>query len=1281
MMKKLAGRLLTVAATLVIVLALAIGAFRLLVAQLPGYQEELQAWATDALGLALEFERLDARLGLRGPELTFHDASIGGSDSQEPFLSARRANIRVDTLALITERRLAVNRLTLEGPRLVLVRERDGTLRLQGTAVEAGARMQWGRHIPAEVEVVVRDSEVVYLDRAADSSWVFRGVTAALSRIGDRLLLEARARPPAALASRAELFAEARLAGATAEVEQWSVAGSVRGVDLAVLRRLLPDGQPWPSAGTGDVSVMLGWSGQLLAEAEVELALDDVLIPSLGGAPAAFERLGVSAAWRQRREGWSLDLNDIALTRAGRTWPRAGRARVASAWVQGELSAVSMRSDFVRLQDLTPALVLVPERYREVLGPWAALDPRGDISDIELEIERAGESWDYAVAARLSRLGANPIGEWPGIDGLSGELRADTRSGRARLDAKDVELAWPQLFREPIGASELSGVLVWRQGQDGLRLVSDDLVLANADGSTRSSLELSWPLDGSSPRLDLESSVSATDAAAVKRYLPVHTMPDGAVEWLDRAIVGGRVVGAEVTFFGRLRDFPFDSGEGQFQVVAEVEGGTLEFMEGWPRAEELDATVTFRNASFEARGDGRVLGNRGRDVRVAIADMREAVLTLDGTTQGPLEDVLAFLLGAPLIAEHVGPELGRLKVEAGTAAVDVELALPLGYPAAYQLNGGLDIEGGTLALEGFDQQASDITGRLIFGNASVTGEDLEAVLLDGPVTARLAIPGPAGYSAQIDLDGELGAHALVEAFNLPLGERVAGRAHWRGSVLVPARSAARALRINVASSLSGIALGFPAPFAKSPAEVANLRLDVAYAESRGLELRGALGASRRFALSFVDDGAGLDFRRGALRFGGAFPELPAGDGLTIQGQLPALSLDDWAAIARAPALDPSALSSLLLDARLDVGELSVLRQELGASRLLVNPAADEWRIDIDSGPVSGIVSIPRDLGARSQLRARLQRLHLAGGGGGERELGGIDPRLLPGLALDVDDFSVGARRFGRLTADIEAEPDGLRMSSLVTEAQSFVVEATGGWVDGPRGAETRLAFNLRSDDVGASLAELGFARFAEGQNAELTADVRWPGPPSNDWSRHVSGRAALSVATGSLLELEPGAGRVMGLMSITALPRRLALDFRDVFNRGLVFDQITGDFAIADGNAYTDNLKLTGPVAEIGVAGRTGLRDRDHRQQAVVTAEPGRMLPTVGGLLGGPGVGAALLIFTQIFKEPLKGIGRASYCVTGSWDEPAVERLSAEQLQNGRLCADLPVEGLSLAEQ
>jgi uncharacterized protein YhdP len=300
----------------------------------------------------------------------------------------------------------------------------------------------------------------------------------------------------------------------------------------------------------------------------------------------------------------------------------------------------------------------------------------------------------------------------------------------------------------------------------------------------------------------------------------------------------------------------------------------------------------------------------------------------------------------------------------------------------------------------------------------------------------------------------------------------------------------------------------------------------------------------------------------------------------------------------------------------------------------------------------------------------MRRLYLSAGEGASTRQ--IDPRQLPGLQLHSDEFAVGPRQLGRLDAEILSDPLGLKLASFESSSDSFSAQGSGGWFVGTDGDTTRFSVTVSSTDLAKTFAALGFDPIIEGKSAEVTASVHWPGPPSGDWMQHVGGDVAVKAEKGSLIDVQPGAGRVVGLLSLSALPRRLALDFRDVFNRGLTYDDITADFVLVDGNAYTDNLKLTGPVAEIGVIGRTGLRDKDYHQQAVVTAEPGKVLPTVGALLGGPGVGAALLIFTRIFKKPLAGIGRASYCVTGTWAEPMVERLSAEQLEKGELCAELP---------
>ena len=111
----------------------------------------------------------------------------------------------------------------------------------------------------------------------------------------------------------------------------------------------------------------------------------------------------------------------------------------------------------------------------------------------------------------------------------------------------------------------------------------------------------------------------------------------------------------------------------------------------------------------------------------------------------------------------------------------------------------------------------------------------------------------------------------------------------------------------------------------------------------------------------------------------------------------------------------------------------------------------------------------------------------------------------------------------------------------------------------------------------------------------------------------------LSLDKGQVVGLKPGAGRVLGLTSVAALRRRLALDFSDLTDKGLAFDSVHGDFDLRDGNAYTENVLVKGPAAEIGLIGRVGLKNKDYDQTAVVTGSVGNSLPSRPALVGGPG--------------------------------------------------------------
>ena len=210
------------------------------------------------------------------------------------------------------------------------------------------------------------------------------------------------------------------------------------------------------------------------------------------------------------------------------------------------------------------------------------------------------------------------------------------------------------------------------------------------------------------------------------------------------------------------------------------------------------------------------------------------------------------------------------------------------------------------------------------------------------------------------------------------------------------------------------------------------------------------------------------------------------------------------------------------------------------------------------------------------------------------------------------------------------------------------------------GYRSYLTAKLVSTDVEKTTERLNYQPGLVGDDMEVEFDLSWPGGPREDVLALLDGEIGVRFGSRQLDDVEPGAGRVFGLMSIVALPRRLSLDFRDVFAKGFGFDEITGNFRIARGETFTCDLTLKGPAADIGIIGQAGLASRDYNQTAIVNASVGDTLPIVGAVVAGPQVAAALLIFSQIFKKPLQGVGQIYYSIHGSWDEPAIETTDAE---------------------
>jgi uncharacterized protein YhdP len=442
-------------------------------------------------------------------------------------------------------------------------------------------------------------------------------------------------------------------------------------------------------------------------------------------------------------------------------------------------------------------------------------------------------------------------------------------------------------------------------------------------------------------------------------------------------------------------------------------------------------------------------------------------------------------------------------------------------------------------------------------------------------------------------------------------------------------------------------------------------LEVQWPAGGAPEGRLALGSVLSGSYALQSDADGLRLARVALNFGTGESNSSDAQIVNVGGSVARLDLAGWLRLG-APDKNARPLSYYLRSARFDVAELDYLGLAFRDVSLDLAASAGSLRVAVGGPNVAGTITVPA-ADSPQPLALQFQRLHFdvpsdierADSAGTAGEYAHVDPHAIPAIEFHAADMASGERRFGDVQATLVKLNDGISLQQLTVAGNSFNVTAKGEW-RGKGAGMGRIEGALTSSDVQETLKQLGYVPVIEAKTGRMDFDLSWAGAPSGENMSEATGRLQMALDKGQIIGLKPGAGRVLGLTSVAALRRRLALDFSDLTDKGLAFDTIHGDFDLRGGSAYTENVLVKGPAAEIGLIGRVGLKNKDYDQTAVVTGNVSSSLP-LAAFAGGPVVGAAVLLFTQVFKQPLKGLARGYYRITGSWDNPIVERIKSAE--------------------
>ena len=1227
------------------------------------YRGHIAAVIGDAVGLPVSIDALSADLSGLRPRLHLSGVELRDREGR-PALRLETVDATLAWSSLLRGQP-HFHRLVLHAPQLALRRDAGGQLFVAGIPVDSsgpsGGLSDW---LFGQREIVIRDAVLSWHDaRRAAPELRLEHVNFRLTHAGGRYRFGLQAAPPAALASTLDLR------GDVARPHPPAPPPGGGGGYIAPPPGAIGGWRAWIDypielAGSGGVRAWLDLTHGQPEAFTANFAADEVAtrlaadLPELQLASArgwlsgrrSPGGLSVSARALEIVTGDGLDVEPVDLDFTLRE-PVDGKPD------GGQFSA--NRLDFAVLARLAAHLPF-DEAVRARL---AAVDPQGRLEDLHVawrgDVARP-DTW--SLKTRFHDIGLRPQGVLPGLAGLSGEIEGDEQRGRFRLAGQDMALDLPAVFPESrLAFSMLRADGGWTRKDGQLEIALDRASFDNPDAAGSAS---GWyrPAAEGRGEIDLAAHLTRAESKAVWRYLP-KVVNDATRDWLRRGLSSGTVPEARLRLRGKLDDFPFRNGEsGQFLVTTRVAGASLDYAEGWPAITDIHGEVRFegpgmRIVAERARIFGATLGRVVADVPELDAPAGE-VMTIDGRAGGPTAEFLRFVSASPVSGRIDGFTDG-MRAE-GRGTLDLKLVMPLRDIAGSSVKGEFRFADNRLWLVDALPPVTEAAGRVRFTEKDLAIPGAHGRLFGEPMQLVAGAAKDGGVSFRAT--GAASIQALRQTQDWPVLAHLSGTLPWQASIELRAQQT----RVVVQSDLSGVASSLPQPMNKSATARWPLRVALAFPGGAREDIRVSLEGRAELDLVRRRSEQGWEIERGGLAL--FAPLRQAERGVMVVADLDELDVDAWRAVfdgeeaaGEPPGAGTAGQMPPLAGIELQAKRATAFGQSLSGVRIAARTDAGGWKGRIASTEVEGEFDW-RERG-EGALEARLKRLVV--GAADEGEGGGADPlkayeppRRLPGLNVVADRFVLRGIDLGRLELQARNRGAVWHLDALAIANADATLTGRGEWRPGAR-ASTALDFRLEANDIGRFATRMGYEEAVRGGHAVLSGKLGWSGAPTRIHYPSLSGGMLVEAGNGQFRKLEPGMGRLLGVLSLQALPRRLTLDFRDVLSEGFAFDRISGSIDVSAGVMRTDDLLIRGPAARILMSGSADVER--ETQDLKVTVQPtlseSIAIGAAAGLIN-PVAGVVAYVAQKALSDPIEKLFAFNYAITGSWADPKVEKLA-----------------------
>jgi len=747
------------------------------------------------------------------------------------------------------------------------------------------------------------------------------------------------------------------------------------------------------------------------------------------------------------------------------------------------------------------------------------------------------------------------------------------------------------------------------------------------------------------PYLDIQASIPFIDFKHAKAYYP-KTMGTESLHWLDTSLLEGSLENTLISIKGSAADFPYvdannqpDPNKGSFVVTSTGKNTLIEYGTGWPVVEKFDFTASVNHGTFELIGKkGQFLGNTIKELKATIPSIaiEHPILYLQGTLNSPTREAVKFINNSPikesvqhLFDEALGSGEGRLKVN-----VDI----PMDNLDAITFKGNYQFIDSTLNNPSMGiPNIEKIKGFVIFDEKNVKTESLSGTLFGG--NTNIAIVSDPSKIIKVKLNGKFTDKGIEEKLGASFS-KLNGSADWEGNI----EYKKPLLNIQITSDLKGIEMGYPAPFNKARDKEEKFYFSKKQNNPKSDDIEFKYGNIVNSKISRLEKNNVMLVDKGFISINSDV-KTNLQKGLYLKANLPYVNLDDFMSIYSGG----DNTSGFKVDkADIVLKNADLFDRRFNNLKIEIAPVNGSAKFKISSNEMSGnLLWTEKD----NRLTARLNALKLPSEIKKVSSAQSPSNQKIPSLDIKIDSLEIDGKKIGKIELLTSTLKQNINIQKFRVINDKNIFQADGEWIDWNKNSKTNINFSWKINNLGDTLNFLGYPNFVKDGEADLSGQFKWQGNPLAFDKTKVDGSFNLDVHKGVIQKVEPGIGRLFGLVTLQSLPRRLSLDFRDLFGSGFVLDSMNASVRLNNGTLKTSNFRMNGPAAEVFMSGETNIIKETQDLNVKVTPHISDSL-SIAALAGGPLVGAAAFIAQKILKDPLNKVLTSEYRIIGTWENP-----------------------------